>query len=98
MQSLALPCARQAHSRIAGDIVGAIVLDYCIEICGNRDAGVYLAHVACRLPIKTLARLIDRATPTVRRILMAIEDRRDAAEFDAWLNQLTDEVSQCSTL
>ncbi len=50
-----------------------------------RQVSMYLAHVACCLPLTEVGRLFDRDRTTVRHACAVIEDRRDEPDFDRLL-------------
>lgn len=53
-----------------------------------RQVAMYLCHVVFELSLSRIALAFGRDRSTVAHACHAIEDRRDAAEFDAWIGAL----------
>jgi chromosomal replication initiation ATPase DnaA len=51
-------------------------------VASARQVGMYLAHVACGLPLTEVGRLFGRHRRTVAHACAVVEDRRDDPEFD----------------
>ncbi len=59
-----------------------------------RQAGMYLAHVACGLSLTEVGRLYARDRTTVAHACAVIEDRRDDPSFDRAMSALEYAVRQ----
>ena len=53
-----------------------------------RQVAMYLAHVACCLPLSEVGRLFRRDRTTVRHACAVVEDRRDDPRFDLTIGLL----------
>lgn len=57
-----------------------------------RQSAVYLAVVACNCNMTSVARAANFSPEGVRKAVAAVEDCRDSAQFDAFLETLTAEL------
>ncbi len=55
-----------------------------------RQVAMYLCHVGLGMSLARVARAFDRDRSTVAHGCHMVEDRRDDADFDAWLEQVED--------
>jgi chromosomal replication initiation ATPase DnaA len=55
-----------------------------------RQVAMYLCHVAFEFSLARVASAFGRDRSTVAHACHVIEDRRDATDFDAWINTLED--------
>lgn len=53
--------------------------------CHVRQISMYLCHVVLQITQNDIAHAFDRDRTTVRHACSVVEDRRDAADFDAFL-------------
>jgi chromosomal replication initiation ATPase DnaA len=54
-----------------------------------RHIAMYLTHVALGMSLARVARAFDRDRSTVAYACHLVEDKRDDADFDDWLDQLS---------
>lgn len=55
-----------------------------------RHVAMYLCHVAMDMSLARVARAFGRDRSTVAHGCHIVEDKRDDADFDAWMEQLED--------
>jgi chromosomal replication initiation ATPase DnaA len=62
------------------------------EACLARQAAMYLAHVAFELPLSRVAQAFGRDRSTAAHACHRIEDRRDDAAFDEYMDALEESL------
>lgn len=62
------------------------------EAAFARQVAMYLAHVAFEMSLARIASAFGRDRSTVSHACHIIEDRRDEALFDDWVNRLEDSI------
>lgn len=67
------------------------------EAAFARQVAMYLAHVACGLPLSDVGRLFERDRTTVAHACQIIEDRRDDQVFDRCLAALEAALARASS-
>ncbi|WP_343215808.1 helix-turn-helix domain-containing protein [Ensifer sp. M14] len=56
--------------------------------CHARQIAMYVCHVVLQIPQSDIAKAFERDRTTVRHACSVVEDRRDLADFDAFLETI----------
>lgn len=67
------------------------------ELCHVRQIAMYVCHVVLQISQGDIANAFERDRTTVRHACSVIEDRRDAADFDAFIETIERLVSSAFT-
>lgn len=68
------------------------------EAAQARQIAMYIVYVGCGISLARVAAAFDRDRSTVSYACQQIEDRRDDARFDAWLEALEDTLKKAEAL